>query len=999
MVKRPPHEDAYSVRLAGVARFAVTHKWIVIGTWLGLAVILALLFPQLETVVKQQSLDPIPRDVPSFQTLDRMGKAFGEEGSTTTVVVAMENPDGLTTSTRERYAAMVSALRADPKNVPLVQDLLADPVTAAQAMSADGKAWYLPVGIAGTLGGPRAAESVESVRDIANDAFDGTPTVTYVTGPAATMSDQIVAAERDLLFISLATAGLIAAILLLVYRSVFTALLPLLVIGVSLGVGRGVLSALGELGMPVSQFTIAFTTVILLGAGTDYSVFLISRYHEQRRHGVAVDQAVINATATIGRVILASAATVALAFLAMAFATLTIFATSGPACAVAVLVGCVATVTLLPPVLVLAGNRGIGEPRKDRTRAYWNRIAVTVARKPVPLLVISLVLLLALGGVALTLRMSYDDRKGQPSTTASNEGYRLLDSHFPKDAIISEFLVVESPTDLRTGRGLADLEEMASRVSQIPGVDRIVGVTRPTGKRLDQAQLSWQNGQIGDKLADAVADGDARKGDLARLSDGADQLADGLTQLDISVRSALAPLTALLDQAARAGQMIQRYRPVLQQLNAMGPNVDRVVKDGVRIRPLAEQAASAIAVLDPLAATLSASPLCAATPECGALRDHVQTLVALRHDGFFDQIAGLGDEMQAQTADLSVSAMIGQLQGAANTLDRSMAVPGGRGGDLPAQIVRLQGGIGQLASGARALAVGVHTLVDSNIEMLGGMSQMAAQLQDSARGTAGSDAATGFFLPPSALQDRQFATVAKQFISPDGRTARFVIESGFDPYTAEAMTLGQHITDVAAAAMPNTSLAEAKVSMAGFPAINSDIQRLMLRDFLQLAIATLVIVALILGALLRAVLAPIYLLATVVLNYAAALGMGVLVFQYGLGHDIAWPVPLLSFIILVAVGADYNMLLISRLREESAKNIRVGVMRTVASTGSVITSAGLIFAASMFGLMVGSIGIMTQMGFIIGCGLLLDTFVVRTLTVPAIATLLGEASWWPKHRG
>ncbi|MDG4667224.1 MMPL family transporter [Mycobacterium sp. 236(2023)] len=997
MVKRPPHADAYSVRLATVARFAVTRKWIVIATWVGLAVVLAILFPQLETVVKQQSLDPIPRDVPSFQTLDRMGKAFGEEGSTTTVVVAMGNPEGLTPPVRERYDAMVSALRADSQNVPLVQDLLANSVTAGQAMSADGKAWYLPVGIAGTLGGPRAAESVESIRGIATAAFAGTSTVAHVTGPAATMSDQIGAAERDLLFISLATAGLIAAILLLVYRSVFTALLPLLVIGVSLAVGRGVLSALGELGMPVSQFTIAFMTVILLGAGTDYSVFLISRYHEQRRQGVAVDQAVINATATIGRVILASAATVALAFLAMAFATLTIFATSGPACAVAVLVGCLATVTLLPPVLVLAAKRGIGEPRKDRTRAYWNRIAVTVVRKPMPLLVTSLVLLLAFGGVALTLRMSYDDREGQPSTTASNEGYRLLDSHFAKDTIISEFLVVESPMDLRTGRGLADLEEMASRVSQIPGVDRIIGVTRPTGKRLDQAQLSWQNGQIGDKLEDAVSEGEARKGDLARLADGADQLADGLTQLDNSVRSALAPLSGLLDQAGQAGQAIQRYQPALQQLNAMGPNVDRMVGGGPQIRPLAERAASAIAVIDPLAAALGASPLCATTPECGALRDHVQTLVALRHEGFFDQIAGLGDEVTAQTADSSVSATISQLQGAVDTLDRSMAVLGGSG-DLPAQIARLQGGIEQLASGARAVSAGVQTLVDSNIEMLGGMSQIAAQLQDSARATVGSDAATGFYLPAGALHDRQFAEVARQFISPDGRTARFVVESGFDPYTSEAMTLGQHITEVAAAALPNTSLADARVSMAGFPAINSDIQRLMAQDFLQLAVATLIIVALILVALLRAVLAPLYLLATVVLNYAAALGLGVLVFQYGLGHDIAWPVPLMSFIILVAVGADYNMLLISRLREESANNVRVGVMRTVASTGSVITSAGFIFAASMFGLMVGSIGIMVQMGFIIGCGLLLDTLVVRTLTVPAIATLLGEASWWPKQR-
>ncbi|MCB0943180.1 MAG: MMPL family transporter, partial [Mycobacterium sp.] len=151
----------------------------------------------------------------------------------------------------------------------------------------------------------------------------------------------------------------------------------------------------------------------------------------------------------------------------------------------------------------------------------------------------------------------------------------------------------------------------------------------------------------------------------------------------------------------------------------------------------------------------------------------------------------------------------------------------------------------------------------------------------------------------------------------------------------------------------------------------------------------------ILVLLLRALLAPLYLLGTVVLNYLASLGIGVVVFQWGLGHEIAWPVPLLAFIILVAVGADYNMLLVSRLREESGTNIRVGVLRTVANTGAVITSAGLIFAASMFGLMVGSVAIMIQAGLIIGFGLLLDTFLVRTLTVPAIATLLREASWWP----
>ena len=92
----------------------------------------------------------------------------------------------------------------------------------------------------------------------------------------------------------------------------------------------------------------------------------------------------------------------------------------------------------------------------------------------------------------------------------------------------------------------------------------------------------------------------------------------------------------------------------------------------------------------------------------------------------------------------------------------------------------------------------------------------------------------------------------------------------------------------------------------------------------------------------------------------------------------------------MAVGADYNLLLISRIRDESPNGIRIGVIRTVGSTGGVITAAGLIFAASMFGLLFASITMMVQAGFVLGMGILLDTFLVRTVTVPAIATLVGR---------
>lgn len=987
---RGERHGEYSRRLAALGRFAMRHRLLVIGGWLGVAVVLAVVFPQLETVVRQQSVHLVPSDVPSFQAADQMATAFHEQGAKTSIVVAMEDGSGLTPSARQHYDALVAALRADKTHVLLVQDLLADAATSAQAVSRDGKAWFLPVGIVGTFGDPTAAQSVDAVRATVESAFAGSSTTAYVTGPTATYADGVATGDHDLVLITVATSALIGIILLLVYRSVFTALLPVLVVGVSVAVGRGVLSALGEIGLPVSQFTIAFMTAVLLGAGTDYTVFLVSRYHEQRRQGVAPEKAIVHATGSIGRVILASAATVALAFAAMVFARLVTFAALGPACAISVLIGFLATITLLPPILAMAARRGIAEPRADMSRKHWNRVAVAVVRRPVPLLVASLVVLLALAGVSATMTISYDDRTSQPADTSSNQGYQLLDRHFPKDSVLGEFLLIRSRTDMRTAKGLADLDEAASRIAQLPGVTSVSGVTRPSGKRLDQAQLSWQNGQVGDKISDAVDQGESHEADLTRLTEGADQLSGALGQLDAGLHSALTPLIGLLDQAQTTGRQLQNSQPLLQQLEDAAPTVDEILRADSGLRPLAQQAATAVTVISPLTDALTSSSWCASTPQCAQLRDEIQVLVTLHKGGFFDKIADLGD----QVGHASLSAMLAAIHNAATNMQRAIGAIGDPA-DLVGDIQRLQDGVRRMASGAQSLAAGVHTLVDSNLQLLSGMGRIAAQLKDSARATAGSDAATGFFLPPSAFDDRQFGELAQRFISPDGLTARFAITTSYDPYSADALALDRMIIATADAARPNTSLADATMSIVGFSAVQSDLQHLMSADFTHLAIATFAIVGIILILMLRAVVAPLYLLGTVALNYFAALGLGVLVFQYGFGVGIAWGGPLVVLIILVAVGADYNMLLVSRLREESTRNSRVGVLRTVASTGSVITSAGIVFAASMFGLMVGSLALMVQTGFIAGCGLLLDTFVVRTLTVPAIATLLGEKSWWP----
>lgn len=131
--------------------------------------------------------------------------------------------------------------------------------------------------------------------------------------------------------------------------------------------------------------------------------------------------------------------------------------------------------------------------------------------------------------------------------------------------------MVESENDMRTAQGLADLDQLASRVAQIPGVTRVIGVTRPTGEKLQQAQLSWQNDQIGTKITEETGDVQARKGDLAVLKTGSEQLAGGLALLEDQISSNLAPLSGLLDEVSSFGPQLDEYRPLVNQLASAAP--------------------------------------------------------------------------------------------------------------------------------------------------------------------------------------------------------------------------------------------------------------------------------------------------------------------------------------------------------------------------------------------------------------------------------------------
>ena len=171
------------------------------------------------------------------------------------------------------------------------------------------------------------------------------------------------------------------------------------------------------------------------------------------------------------------------------------------------------------------------------------------------------------------------------------------------------------------------------------------------------------------------------------------------------------------------------------------------------------------------------------------------------------------------------------------------------------------------------------------------------------------------------------------------------------------------------------------------------------RDFKLIAPLVLAVILATLILLLRALVAPLYLLATVILSFLGTLGISILAFKYLFGQDSFDPeLPVFAFIFLVALGSDYNIFLMSRVREEAGEHgTRAGAMRALAATGPVITSAGLILAGTFAALTVIPIYFLLELGFTVALGVLLDTFVVRTIVVPACTQLVGERSWWPSR--
>ena len=905
--------------------------------WLGLAAVTNVVVPQLEAVGEAHAVSMSPDDAPAVQAIKRVGQVFHEFDSDSAVMVVLEGQTPLGDPAHRFYDDLIRKLAQDHEHVEHVQDFWGDPLTAAGSQSADGKAAYVQVFLAGHQGETLANQSVDAVRHIVSTALAPNGIRAYVAGPAAVTTDQLEFGNKSARKVMGVTVGVIVLMLLIVYRSLVTVLLTLLMVFIELPAVQGVIAFLGSHGvLGLSTFAVQILPILAIAAGTDYAIFVVGRYQEARQAGEGREDAYYAMFRGSAHVVLGSGLTIAGAMFCLSFTRLPYFQTLGAPCALGMFTMVAGALTLGPAVITLGSRFGLLDPKRKLKTRGWRRVGTAVVRWPAPILAATsataLVGLLALP----SFTTSYNDRNYLPQTTPSNIGYAAADRHFSPARLNPDLLLVEADHDMRNPADMLVLDRVAKSVFGADGVARVQSITRPLGAPITHTSIPFQISMQGTTLTENMKYLHDRMADMRGVAD---------------------QMSGVIDTMQR---MLTLMRQLAGTTHDVAGQTRHIVADTTEVR---DQIADFDDFFRPLRGYFHWEQHCFDIPICWALRS------------VFDALDG-------------VDKLTDDLGGLVKDTDRLDSL-------IP-QLISLLPPIIDATTTMRTMTMTMYSTFTGLLDQMDASQQNASAMGQAFDAAKNDDS---FYLPPEVFDNPDFKRGLAMFLSPDGKAARFIVTHDGDPATPEGISHVDAIKKAARHAVKGTPLEDAKISLGGTAATYKDMSDAARYDLLIAGIAAACLILIIMLVITGSVIAALVIIGTVVLSLGASFGLSVLVWQDILGIPLHWLVIAMAVIILLAVGSDYNLLLVSRFKEEIGVGIKTGIIRAMGGTGAVVTSAGLVFAFTMSSFVFSDLQIIGQFGTTVGIGLLFDTLVVRSLMTPSIAALLGRWFWWPRRVG
>lgn len=1030
-------------------RYILKGKWLVVLFWIALTAVLMATAPDMSQLVREKGQIKLPEGYSSTTAQQMLQEKGVTDPAEMSLVLVFNRAGGLTSQDKNEIGQTIAALKADKDQLGIktITSYLDQKELEDQLISKDGQTLLVPISV------DSKGRSTEEVRTALEGAIPRISVDHYLTGEPLILEDVVVSSERGLHQTEVITVVFILAVLLLVFRSPVAPFVPLLTVGFAYLTSQSVVAFLVErFNFPLSNFTQIFLVGILFGIGTDYCILLLSRLKEEMSQGKGMEEAIIHTYRGSGRTVFYAALAGLVGFSALGLAKFNIYQS---AVAVAVGIGLLllALFTLVPSLMAIFGQkmfwpaRGIPQHKQSKLWGMAGKLSLTRPWAALLLVaVITVPFLLTYQG-----RLSYNSMNEIGSGYESVKGYNIVSDHFGPGEIMTAKVVIDYKDKLDNKAGLAMIERVSGEVAKVDGVSTVRSATRPAGAELSDFQVSSQAGQLAkgldqgnagigqiqSGLTEAAANLqksapqlDQATAGINRLISGTKDLNSGVTQL----RSGLTRVEAGIRQGANGAGAVQAA------LTEMKSSADQLAAGSNSLLAGYKQAAAGLSQLNDGYKQIGTN-LTALTQALSGLDANFAALSAkypqLATDVDFQTIVGTVTQTRQGLQQLSqglaaAQGSLAQLLTGINNANQNMAaIVGGMEG-ISGGIAQTAASMGQLQNGMNSAANGQGQIIDQMNPMaqgleqfnaqagaLTGMTQMTDQLgqltdglnqsvdglkqvstglnsaSDYLKELSQSDTA-GWNLPDQALTQADYQQALGTYMSKDRELTTIEVVLKDNPYSKGALDTVGKVNEAVGQALKGTDYASAKVAISGVSSSMNDLRTISTADYRRTVMLMLGGIGIILIILLRSVVMPLYLIASLLLCYFTSMSVTELFFVNGLNYPgMNWAVQFFGFVILMALGVDYSIFLMDRFNQEPGSSIGESLLAAMKNMGTVIISAVIILGGTFAAMMPAGVLSLLQIATMVLSGLLLYAFVILPFFVPVMVKLFGRGNWWP----
>jgi putative drug exporter of the RND superfamily len=1033
-------------------RFLIKNKWLVLIAWFAVVVGLFLAAPNMAELVREKGEIKVPEGYSSSLAGEIMDEASDESGSQ--VALIFHNDKKLSENEIKEAEKAIQLLEENKEQLGITQILshFTEESLKDQLVSEDGKSILASVTV------DLKNREAEEVSDALYETIEKVDVDHYYTSGWMISEDLMKSSEEGLKKTEGITLVFILGVLLLVFRSPITPVIPLITVGFSYLAAQSIVSMLvDQFDFPISNYTQIFLVAVLFGIGTDYCILLLSRFKEELSHSESITEAIVETYRNAGRTVFFSGVAVMIGFAAIGFSQFILYQ-SAAAVAVGVALLLIALFTIVPFFMAVLGQK-IFWPSKAKAEhgdskiwAFFGKFSLT--RPFLALLVVAIICVPFL--VRYDGEVSFNQLEEISGDVNSIKAFNAIAESFRAGESMPTQIVLKNDEEMDSVEYIGLAEKISQELEKVDAVDTIRSVTRPTGEPIEdffvakQAEtleeglgeskegldkISEGLNEAGSELSKSAPELEGAADGINELISGTNEIKSGLTEIQTNLAKIEDGIRqgssgsdqlkkGLADAKAGAQKLLAGYQDLLKGYKGINDNLVGLEKEYVKVEDGLTKLSTALNAItaenftnletkyegivaeveyQTIKGTVQAlqqqiTPLTAGLNQLNEGLGQINGGMSEANKGFEKALAGQSDLVAGLE---QLIAGIEQQQAGLNQLADGQ-------GQIVTNMPKLTGGLGEINKGQEQLLAGFGDLGGQLTQLTDGLDQSAKGLNQVAEGLGSAQnylsgltqsSTDSFYLPKEVLESKDFERALDEYLSADRKVMTINVIFDANPYSNEAIDQIAEVESAVKRATKNTKLENATVAVGGMTSTNADLRTVSSEDYSRTVVLMLVGISIILVFLFRSIIMPIYIIGSLIITYFTSMGINEVIFVNILGYTgISWAVPFFAFVILVALGVDYSIFLMDRFNEYKDLSVADAMMISMKKMGTVIISAAIILGGTFAAMMPSGMLSLLQIASIVLVGLLLYTFVVLPMFIPVMVKNFGSANWWPFKR-